>query len=185
MLKTEFQRLALDIIGSSDRPLPAFKIINALGTPNTTGRRYLNQMTEAKMLVRDKDGCYAIAIPENPPMKKWDDAYCLRYRVMMGKTVSICANALAHLDPIKDMTVKGYCLDLYFPEQKLAVEAIPLGLDDDPFNREFDLQRTRFITRILGCQWLWFDPSEEGFCPGKVINQIIKVANAAIACEVV
>ena len=185
MLKQEFQALTLDIVGSSDRPLPAATIIHKVGTPNTTGRRYLKQMLEARMLTRNNEGLYAIALTETPPMKKWDDAYCQQYRIMMGRTVNICINALSHLDPIKDLSVKGYCLDLYFPEQKLAVEATPLGLGSDPFNREFDLQRTRFITRILGCQWLWFDPSESGFCPGKVINQIIKIANSAIACEVV
>jgi hypothetical protein len=175
MLKQEFQRLALDVIGSSDHPLPAAKIIHEIGTPNTTGRRYLKQMLEARMLTRNNEGLYAIALPKSISKAS-------KYQVK--ESLDICATALAHLEPVRGLMVRGYVIALYFPEQRLAVEAAPI-VTDDPIDHDLDLQRTRFITRILGCQWIWFNPDEDGFCPGKVINRVLKIVNSAIACEVI
>lgn len=176
MLKTEFQELALDMIASSDRPLAASEIIKQMGVPNTSGRRYLKGMLKGKILIKDRDGRYEIAMPK--PEKPQS---CT---ISPVHTLSIIANALEHLDPIRDLSVKGYCLPLYFPEQRLAVEPAPF-ITDDPLDRELDLQRTRFITRILNCQWVIFDPQCPYHCPGRVINTILNIVNSAIACEVV
>ena len=181
MLKQQFQELAIEIIGSSDRPLIASEIIQKIGIPNTTGRRYLKQLFKEKVLIRYDYG-YAIAPIEKPLPIVANQSLVSRKRI--EEILDICFNSFIHLNPARDLYVNGYSIDLYFPEKKLAIEAAP-PITDDPMDQMFDLQRTQFLTRILGCQWILFNPSEEGFCPGKVINQVIQVVQSAIACEVV
>ena len=87
-----------------------------------------------------------------------------------SRTISVIRNAFIHLNPIEEFFVSGYRIDLYFPLHRIAVEC-----DEDHHSRQKRCDETRqdTITKLLGCSWIRYSPDEQGFCVGKVINQIL------------
>ena len=88
-----------------------------------------------------------------------------------SNTIRIIKSAFQHLNPIDQFFVSGYRIDLYFPSHRIAVEC-----DEKHHGRtqKEDMKRQDTITKILGCTWIRYSPSENGFCVGGVINTLLK-----------
>ena len=65
-----------------------------------------------------------------------------------------------------------YRIDLYFPEYKIAIECDESGHKDR--DQEYEVSRQSYIENELGCQFIRFNPDEEGFNIFNVINRIYK-----------
>ena len=66
--------------------------------------------------------------------------------------------------------VKGYLIDLYFPEYSLAIECNENRHD---YHVDEDAIRIREITTELGCRFICFYPQKPGFCLFKLLNDIL------------
>jgi very-short-patch-repair endonuclease len=85
--------------------------------------------------------------------------------------LSVIIAAFSHLKSISQYQVGRFRIDLYFPEQRLAVEC-----DENNHNCSqyaSDDARQKFIESVLGCRFVRFNPDEPGFNIGSVINQIM------------
>ena len=83
----------------------------------------------------------------------------------------IIESALQHFNPVQQFRISGYIVDLYFPEQRIAIECDEDGHSN--YNNKKEITRQDQITKLLGCQFIRFNPNEEGFNIGNVINKII------------
>lgn len=80
--------------------------------------------------------------------------------------------AFSHKKPKTQYVVGKYRIDLYFKEQKLAIEC-------DEFNhkyrnKEYENTRENFIKKELNCKFIRFNPDDKNFCIFKLINKIMK-----------
>ena len=82
----------------------------------------------------------------------------------------IIQSAFQHLKPIQQFQISDYKIDIYFPEHKIAVECDEN--DHSAYNKREEIIRQNQITKLLGCQFIRFNPNEKGFNIGKVINNI-------------
>jgi len=74
--------------------------------------------------------------------------------------------------------VKGYKVDLYFPDYNLCIECDENNHDDR--DEDDEITRQKRITKHLKCQWLRFDPDSKDFNIFKVINQIFMIIKSKI-----
>ena len=72
-------------------------------------------------------------------------------------------------------SVLGYRVDLYFHEQKLAVEVDELGHNGRNINDE--IQRQQVLKRELGCVFIRINPDATDFNIFKDLNKIHKHIN--------
>ena len=79
--------------------------------------------------------------------------------------------AFGHHPSVQQFRVGSYCIDLYFPAQKVAIEC------DEHSHAHYDqtaeAARQQFIQQQLGCSFVRFDPYAKDFCLMKLINQIM------------
>jgi very-short-patch-repair endonuclease len=74
---------------------------------------------------------------------------------------------------VKLSSFKGsFKIDLYLPDYKIAIECDEMHHKSGT-NRDIDLIRQQEIEKILGCQFIRFNPEERDFNFGKVLNQIL------------
>lgn len=85
-------------------------------------------------------------------------------------TLFIIAAAFSHIRQISQCSVNGYRIDLYFPDYKIAVEC------DENGHKKYssDRERQAYLEEVLGCSFVRYNPDEDGFNVGSVINQIMK-----------
>lgn len=88
------------------------------------------------------------------------------------KCLGLIMESFSHLNPVPQFFVSGFRIDLYFPSHRIAVECDEL--DHNCYNRIAEKQRQDLITQVLGCQFIRFNPDEDNFCIGRVINRIIQ-----------
>lgn len=86
------------------------------------------------------------------------------------ETIRIISAAFADLDPIAGMKVENYVIDLYLKGVDIAIECDELGHEDRC--DEHESERQAKLTHTLNCQWVRFNPHEESFNVGKVIQEI-------------
>ena len=118
-----------------------------------------------------------------PTTRKQEVLFIMGMRAAMRRYVEADAlqpviTTFAHLNPVPRFVVGGYCIDLYFPQQKLAVEC------DEHGHRHYDVdqEKTRqlSIELQLSCRFHRFDPCEEGFCLYKLMNQLMQLLTTPI-----
>lgn len=87
------------------------------------------------------------------------------------QTIGQIVRAFAHLRTVKQYKVPPYAIDLYFPDQGIAVEC------DEHGHRNYDpkseARRRRHIEQALGCTFVRYNPDASNFHIGDVINEII------------
>ena len=81
--------------------------------------------------------------------------------------------AFAHLRPSKQFPIGSYRIDLYFPEQKLAVECDEYG--HNQYNDIKEAVRQQFIQEQLQCRFHRFNPHSIGFCLHSLICQLMQL----------
>lgn len=87
-------------------------------------------------------------------------------------TIDIIFDSFCHLSPVKQFYISGYRIDLYFPKERIAIEC-----DENShsgYNYDKELLRQDVITKLLGCQFIRFNPNSRSFKLGKVINELIQ-----------
>ena len=70
---------------------------------------------------------------------------------------------------IEQFVVGDYRIDLYFPDERIAIECD----EDNHIRYKNDPEREAFIIQILHCSFLRFNPDEPGFNIGEVIAILI------------
>ena len=86
-------------------------------------------------------------------------------------TLKIIKYTFQHFQPIEQFFVAGFRIDLYFPEQQLAIECME---NFHKYSLLKDQKREEDITKILNCSWVYYYPQDEAFSIGKTLNKIIK-----------
>ncbi len=87
------------------------------------------------------------------------------------KTIGLIARAFRHIPSIHQFRVGIYYLDLYFPDHRIAVEC-----DEDGHRKillEAEAERQRTIEQALGCTFVRYNPDDNSFHIGDVINHIM------------
>lgn len=87
------------------------------------------------------------------------------------KTIGTIARAFGHLRSKRQYRVRHFSIDLYFPDLKIAVECDEYGHRHYPVAVEINRQRA--IENALGCRFVRFNPDDQRFHIGDVINQIM------------
>jgi very-short-patch-repair endonuclease len=97
------------------------------------------------------------------------------YPYFEASYISIIQNAFAHIPSQTQFFIGKYRIDLYFPKEKIAVECDEKNHSNRNPNEE--KERENYITEQLNCRFVRFNPNENCFNIGKVINQIIILTN--------
>jgi very-short-patch-repair endonuclease len=87
------------------------------------------------------------------------------------KTIRQIRRAFQHLRTVQQYKVGPYYIDLYFPDDRIAVEC-----DEDGHRRytqEVERKRQNYIEQKLNCTFVRYNPDAPSFNIGDVINQII------------
>lgn len=87
------------------------------------------------------------------------------------QTIGQIARAFAHLRVVMQYKVPPYAIDLYFPDQGIAVEC-----DEDGhcrYDQESETRRQRHIEWALGCTFVRYNPDAPTFHIPDVINEIM------------
>ncbi len=87
------------------------------------------------------------------------------------KTIGQIVRAFKHLRTIAQYRVAPYYIDLYFPDQQIAVECDEEG--HRKYTQEVEGNRQTFIERALGCTFVRYNPDADGFNIGDVIHRIM------------
>ena len=110
----------------------------------------------------------------NVDLTEWKIKYDLNLLYLKeGKEIhylNIIKHSFNNIKTINQYKVLNYRLDLYFPELNLAIECDELGhLDRD---NVYEKKREVEIIKTLNCTFIRFNPDEQDFNIGKVINKI-------------
>jgi very-short-patch-repair endonuclease len=89
------------------------------------------------------------------------------------QTIGQIARAFAHLRVVRQYKVPPYTIDLYFPDQGVAVECDEHGHRGWDYDPESEAQRQRHIEQALGCTFVRYNPDAPNFHIGDVINEIM------------
>ena len=98
------------------------------------------------------------------------------YRVYIEEEVlASITTAFAFLSPCRQFSIPPlrYHIDLYFPQQKVAVECDEHG--HAGYCREAEVRRVNDITNVLGCLWYRFNPHAEHFDVFVCIHDLMKL----------
>lgn len=87
------------------------------------------------------------------------------------KTIGQIVRAFKHLRTLTQYRVAPYYVDLYFPDQQIAVECDEEG--HRKYTQEVEGNRQTFIERALGCTFVRYNPDVDGFNIGDVIHRIM------------
>ncbi|MEI2580531.1 endonuclease domain-containing protein [Scytonema sp. PRP1] len=118
--------------------------------------------------------CFARLASLSRSISVVDVLQCLGIKVAMPsietQTLSIIQKSFAHLKPIPQFLVNGYRIDLYFPEERVAVECDELHHN---MTGIYDEERQDAIIKALGCKFIRFKPHSPNFNLGDVIYRLI------------
>ena len=79
--------------------------------------------------------------------------------------------AFQHIPFVRNFRISPYFIDLYFPNQRIAVECDEKGHQE--YDQADEMIRQQRIEEVLGCQFVRFNPDDPTFEVGDVINQIM------------
>jgi very-short-patch-repair endonuclease len=89
------------------------------------------------------------------------------------QTIGGIVRAFAHLRTVRQYRVPPFVIDLYFPDQGIAVECDEYGHRGWSYDPESEARRQRHIEQVLGCTFVRYNPDAPNFHIGDVINEII------------
>lgn len=130
--------------------------------------------TQATTLISEMALVYALQRSRKPQAKQIAAEIGLSLTLVVSpietETIRVIEAAFKHLNPIRQFFVCGYRIDLYFPQQRVAVEC-----DETHHNqsRVADKERQLAITASLDCRFVRYQPQAPGFNVGAVINELI------------
>jgi very-short-patch-repair endonuclease len=101
-----------------------------------------------------------------------------RYECKESESIGAIMKAFDGEKMRAEYSVKGYRVDLYFPDYNLCVECDENNHSDRDADDE--IIRQKRITKRLKCQWLRFDPDSDDFNIYKVINQIFIIIKSKL-----
>ncbi len=119
---------------------------------------------------------------KNDTLKAWGLAeFTLARSFVEEETLCPLMTVFAHLAPIKQFPCGPYRIDLYFPQQKIAVECDEHGHQN--YNTQDELRRQSFVERCLGCTFFRYNPHEKPFNVFILIAQLMPIlTNARCVC---
>ena len=86
--------------------------------------------------------------------------------------LKIISESFKNLPQKFQYTISKYKIDLYFPDQKLAIEVDEFDHKDrDPI---LENNRQKYIEEYLNCKFIRFNPDQENFNIGSVISKILE-----------
>lgn len=92
------------------------------------------------------------------------------YPTTEAQIITTIEEAFFDCQPIRQFYVRGYRIDLYFPNHRIAVECDEYN--HSTYCKKSEAKREQLIKESLGCSWVRFDPYCPDFSIGKVIYQI-------------
>jgi very-short-patch-repair endonuclease len=133
----------------------------------------------------NKDGLFSIMNHIKKPgidkFIKFISSYCnVNYKIINSipknrDCINTIMTAFKHKEPKLEYSINKYRIDIYFPNEKIAIECDENGHKDrDP---KYEKEREDFIIKELECKMLRFNPDDDNFCIHEFINSII------IECE--
>lgn len=87
-------------------------------------------------------------------------------------TIKVIMDAFEGERMLRQYSILGYRIDLYFPDHNIFVEC------DENNHRAYDRKSEQLRTKVLsqtGCKWIRYNPDEKGFDIIRVINQIYRL----------
>lgn len=87
------------------------------------------------------------------------------------ETIGQIINTFSHLNYQTQYCVASYRLDLYFIDNKIAIECDEFDHKDR--DQDYETNREEFITETLGCTFIRFNPDAADFDIFKVLNRIM------------
>ena len=93
------------------------------------------------------------------------------------RTISEIMRAFKHLISIRQFRIYRYSVDLYFPDQRIAIEC-----DEGAhrgYSRDAENRRQQYIEEQLQCTFVRYNPDDPYFHVGDVINQIMLLVQSA------
>jgi very-short-patch-repair endonuclease len=145
------------------------------------GRHYWQGMQRTTIYLDRTGLCSLLCASTVPNKQEFIDWYKDQFKVDIfvitrllkeQETIGQIIQAFSHLSPQRQYIVGTYRMDLYFPDQKLAVECDEWGHRDRDPNQE--ATREDYIKKHLSCKILRYNPDSPGFCVFDVINKIIR-----------
>ena len=104
------------------------------------------------------------------------DVHTRKYETKESESIGAIMKAFDGQKMRQQYPVKGYRVDLYFPDYDLCIECDENNHNDR--DEDYEKTRQRRITKRIKCQWLRFDPDSDDFNIFKVINQIFIIINS-------
>lgn len=87
------------------------------------------------------------------------------------ETLNVIKHSFANLNSITEYTVFNYRIDLYFPNERIAIECDEFNHQDR--NEIYECKRQKEIENALYCKFIRYNPDSKNFNIGDVINEII------------
>ena len=182
----DFGQVRVKIIG--DEPYWVAKdvceILDYSHTPSVVRKLDGDEKTKAKfktnggkqtMIMLNKEAVKKLVLSSRKP-----EAKVLAREIGLGVITTKEQDTLETvINSIKDIveyetqfSVGEYRIDLYLPNLKIAIECDENGHSNRDLEQEF--KRQNFIKQQLNCEFIRFNPDDDNFNIGKVINQILK-----------
>lgn len=95
------------------------------------------------------------------------------YVTIEAAALKFIMTAFSGLQLRQQYCVGPYRIDLYFPDQRLAVECDEEGAHGPGIVSQ-DHERQRFLETMLACTFVRFRPQEKGFCVAKLVNTLAR-----------
>ena len=86
------------------------------------------------------------------------------------ETIEVITDVFNKYNPESQFPISSYHIDLYLHDLNIAVECDEYN--HSSYDRDYDERRTAAITRLLGCQWIRYNPHATDFRLGRVIERI-------------
>ncbi|MGL5962359.1 MAG: DUF559 domain-containing protein [Cetobacterium sp.] len=110
------------------------------------------------------------AILDNPVIKELGIDLNLVLLRKEQEYIGTIVNAFHDLKSYKQFTVGSYRIDLYFPDQRLAIECDEFNHTDRDL--KYEKERQVFIETELKCKFIRFNPDSKDFSVHRVVRMI-------------
>ena len=136
---------------------------------------YINSLGLTCLLVKCR-------LPDSSDIiRKFKDRFSLDINVLKilyreQETVGQIIEAFSHLKYTRQFKVGQYSIDLFFEDQKIAVECDEYGHKDR--DKRYESERQKYIEDTLECRFVRYNPDASSFSIFKVINTLMKLIKA-------
>lgn len=147
---------------------------------NISNKKY-NQ-NQLKTIYINKVGLITLLTYSKQPNKsdfiRWcKDKFNINYQIITRlykeqETVGQLIKVFDYKEYKLQYSIGTYRIDLYFPNEKLAIECDEYGHKDR--NSEYEKDRELFIKNELKCNFIRYNPDDPNFCIFKLIQKIVK-----------